>query len=235
MQSMQPTYPTICCVDNGCCTTHASGRSSREIRYGQQETAYTSPMTPLSQACAIPSQDRIGYHDWRSPPPLKMPNTCLEAIALHEPRRLDAIIFDADLSLVTSERFEMLFRPTNTEYTCRLSKDYVDRDVVPFDRSTLVKISGTGRALLLPTVEATNLLQGIPIHMQAACRTLGARQQIGVPRTLQLRISLAKCDGPSKIVNFSCCLSHFCLFAWSGTREPVPCARNTRFRKSAEA
>lgn len=47
-------------------------------------------------------------------------------MVLHEPRRLDAIIFDADLSLVTSERFEILRRPANTEYTCRASKDYVN-------------------------------------------------------------------------------------------------------------
>lgn len=58
-------------------------------------------------------------------PPLKMPNTYLKAMALHEPRRLDAIISDADLSLVTRKRLEILCRPANTEHTCRPSKNYV--------------------------------------------------------------------------------------------------------------
>lgn len=54
-------------------------------------------------------------------PPSRYP-TYLRALALHEPRRLNAIIFDADLSLVTSKRFEILCRPANTEYTCRSQK-----------------------------------------------------------------------------------------------------------------
>lgn len=38
--------------------------------------------------------------------------------------------------------------------------------------ATLVKIPGTGRTQLLPTVETTNFLQGTPIPMHATCRTL---------------------------------------------------------------
>jgi hypothetical protein len=53
--------------------------------------------------------------------PLKMLNTCHKQLALREPRHLDAIIFDADLSLVTALR-EILRCPPNTEHTCRLSK-----------------------------------------------------------------------------------------------------------------
>lgn len=50
-----------------------------------------------------------------------MPNICHEEVVLHEPRHLDAIIFDADLSLVTSASRFCVALP-NTEHTCRLSK-----------------------------------------------------------------------------------------------------------------
>lgn len=161
-------------------------------------------------------------------------------VPLHEPRHLDAIIFDADLSLVTSaSRFAL---PPNTEYTCRLSKLLSTKTLFLLTALRLFKYPVRGDHSLLPTVEASNLLQGMPIPMRATCRPLGGRQQnwctLNKQYLLEIRDALAKCEGPGygygyAPAPFSRYLFRFCGFPQSDTWTPVCRSRSTGWRTSA--